>query len=113
MSPEPYFDEVNARIQEIIDDLSNEIIKLVEEYKQTKKLFDSLSPRSSLILSERYLKGKTWEQIAEILNLTTRQVYRLHNKVLEEVGEDYRIVIPEEEETQKGGVDGSFKESKT
>ncbi len=37
------------------------------------------------ILTERYINGLKWEQIAETLDYTPRHIQRLHNKALEAV----------------------------
>lgn len=38
----------------------------------------------SALLSSRYLEGKTWEDVAEMLHYDERQIFRIHENALKE-----------------------------
>lgn len=67
--------EINADIDELVD-LKAEIMKLI-------KKVESIDGR--LVLEKRYLCFEKWEQIAVEMGFSTRQVYRVHDKALEEM----------------------------
>ena len=46
------------------------------------------------LLELRYLNGLTWEEVAERMNYTTRNIYNLHSAALRAVS----LLIPREEE---------------
>lgn len=67
--------EINADIDKLIDikaDIRNRIGR-VESDKQR------------ILLEQRYLCGKTWEQIADNMEVEPRTVYRIHGYALREV----------------------------
>ena len=71
-------------------DLQAEIYEDIQELLETKKkcmdLIKSVGDvTGQLVLEKRYLCYEKWEQIAVELNLSTRQVYRVHDGAIEEI----------------------------
>jgi len=70
-----YENMLNEDIDKLID-IKNDI-KLFIEYVKSEELLS--------ILTLKYLSFNTFEEIAEILNYSERQIYRLHKKALNEL----------------------------
>lgn len=81
-----YGDKLGARTAKIIDAenaLLDKISLLADAGDKVRRLIDAVPDHQCrLILSQRYLSCKTWEQIAALLNFDLRWIYRLHNKAL-------------------------------
>ena len=80
-------DKVDSIIRLI--ELRTEANELIDQYVDTtreiNRILDSMDdPLLAEILSERYIDGHTWEQIAANVNFQQRQVYRLHGQALQE-----------------------------
>jgi len=82
-------DHVSKIVASIVD-LEREIEAENERYIQARKdirrVIDAVKkPKLKLILQERYLNFRKWEQIQEILEISDlRYLFRLHNLALEE-----------------------------
>ena len=68
-------------------DIENEVKKTIDEYVETKnriiKEIEQLSDdRFISVLSMRYLDYLPWEDIADELYMSERQVFRIHGKAL-------------------------------
>ena len=56
---------------------------MMETRRKTDALIDGLTVQSEReIITRRYLICQTWEQIADIMNYSVRQVTRIHHKAL-------------------------------
>lgn len=83
-SPNPHkMEDIILRIvaleSEIQDDLEY-LIELKEKATHMIKKVKNVEHRT--LLEERYLNFKTWEQIAEDLQYSVRQVYRMHGEAI-------------------------------
>lgn len=93
-----YGDRLGARAAKIIDTenaLLDKISLLVDAGDNVRRLIDAVpDPQCRMILSQRYLSCKNWEQIAALLNFDLRWVYRLHNKALKmvEEGQEFKKI---------------------
>lgn len=67
--------EINSDIERLVG-LKQEIMNAVTAVK---------SDEHRLLLELRYLSFKTWEEIAEIMNYSYRQVHRMHGEALKGV----------------------------
>lgn len=67
-----YEKEVNEKIDKLIDK-KIEIEKVIAQIE---------NQRQKEILERRYLKFEKWEQIAFLMDIDLRWIYRLHNKAL-------------------------------
>lgn len=80
-------DKIGVTVAKIVD-LENEINKTVNELIDLKRevirMIDSVETADCrLLLTLRYINGKTWEEIAEEMNLSYQWVSgRLHNQAL-------------------------------
>jgi len=67
--------EIDADIDKLVD-LKREIIGVINSVEQ---------PEYHLLLELRYLSYKTWEEIAEVMNYSWRNVHYVHSKALKTV----------------------------
>lgn len=84
------YEDKLSRLMEMHDEINLKIDKLVN-YKLTLSIeLNALDDdRYRLILSERYLMGKKFEEIAVERSYDIRWVYRLHGQALQAFGEKY------------------------
>ena len=67
--------EINTDIDTLVD-LKREIMRVIKDVKNVEH---------QLILEQRYLCFKRWEQIAVDMNVASRTLYMLHERALAEV----------------------------
>lgn len=72
-------EEIDKRIDVLVD-------KKIEASRKIDRL-DTLDSTSAVILRERYINLKTWEEISESMNYSLRHVMNLHSKALFEFDE--------------------------
>lgn len=83
---------VQSKFSDLIDkavDLEDELIKEIDEYLDYKReLYEIIkklkNPAHALVLRYRYLERLTYEEIAEKLGCSVRNVYNLKNAALSE-----------------------------
>lgn len=84
-------DKLGAAVARIIDAesrVSDELELLAATEREVVKVINGVQNGTlSTLLYERYINGKTWEQIAVDLGYCWRQTIRIHGKALAEVGE--------------------------
>jgi DNA-directed RNA polymerase specialized sigma subunit len=77
---------IESSVQKIIDlesDIEADIKRLTEAQIEIERTVAEVGdPILQNVLRMRYLSNMTWEQIAEKLNYTSRNVYYLHQKAL-------------------------------
>lgn len=74
-----------VKIIDLENDIDRDIDKLVDLKLELISFISRLeNPTYRLLLELRYLEGKTWEEVAEIMNYDLRLVYRLHGRALQE-----------------------------
>lgn len=87
-SPQPTFEYTIDKVMQYRDRLNNEIDNLIDTKKSIKKAIDKLdNDKEKLLLYKRYINFQTFESIAEDLDITPRQVYKIHKKTLEKLKE--------------------------
>lgn len=83
-------DKLGAAVARIIDAenrVSDELELLEATEREVVSTISAVQDATlSTLLYERYVNGKTWEQIAVQLNYSWRQTCRLHGVALAEVG---------------------------
>ena len=83
---------IQSKFSDLIDkavDMEDELVKEINEYLDCKKELYSVlkkldNPAHALVLRYRYLDRMTYEQIAEKLGCSVRNVYNLKNAALSE-----------------------------
>ena len=79
-------EEYIVKIVDLEREIDSEIDRLVSlkgEIMHTIQAVDDVYSR--VLLEERYLNMRTWEQIADIMDYSVRQLHRLHGEALNEV----------------------------
>jgi DNA-directed RNA polymerase specialized sigma subunit len=75
-----------ARIMDAESRVSDELEMLEATEREVVKTINGVQDGTlSTLLYERYINGKTWEQIAVLMNYTYRRVTQLHGKALNAV----------------------------
>lgn len=67
-------------LKEQINAETSEYMKTLEEIRQT--IADMKNPDESLLLTLRFIEFMKWEEIAEIMNFSMSQVFRIHKRAL-------------------------------
>lgn len=84
-------DKLGAAVARILDAESrvSDDLEMLEatEREVIRTIKDVQDGTLSALLYERYINGKTWEQIAVLMNYTYRRVTQLHGKALEKIRE--------------------------
>ena len=76
-------EDILVKIIDLQNEISDDIVLLLavkREIIDLLKKVDNINYR--IILEERYLCYKTWEEIAIHLNYSVQHIYRLHNEAL-------------------------------
>lgn len=85
-SPQPTFEYTIDKVMQYRDRLNIEIDNLIDKKKNIKKTIDKLgNDKEKLVLHKRYINFQTFESIAEDLDISSRQVYKIHKKTLEKL----------------------------
>lgn len=83
-------EDIIVKILELQEEIQSDISELLDLKQSIRRCGRQLEePEEQVILEERYLKMMKWEQIAVILNMSTRKVFRIHDEMLK------KITIPE------------------
>lgn len=76
-------EELTMRIMELEEEQRRRILSYLEAYHNTKEAIDLLpEDNQKLILSQRYLEGNYWEDIARDMNYGRAQVFRIHDEAI-------------------------------
>ena len=78
-----------------LKNLGNEKVKLcrkvnsvLKEKRAIEKEIDKVkNSTEAMLLRYRYIDGKEWEEISELLNYSERNIYYMHKKALDSVAE--------------------------
>lgn len=80
-----------AKVIDLEKEIDDEIDKLVDKKREIKSLIDKVeNSEYALLLELRYVNISTWEQIADILGISLRSVYRMHGAALIEADYYFR-----------------------
>ena len=75
-----------AKIVDLKKKINAEIDKYIDLKKEIREVINGVqNMRDMLLLRYRYSEFLTWEQIAEKMNYSLRQVYRFHDEAIEEI----------------------------
>jgi DNA-directed RNA polymerase specialized sigma subunit len=79
-------ENVIVKIIDLENQIDTDIDTLVDIKRDIMKVIKSVEqPEYNLLLELRYLNYKTWEEIAEIMNYSWRNVHYVHGKALSAV----------------------------
>ncbi|MCR5487435.1 MAG: DUF1492 domain-containing protein [Lachnospiraceae bacterium] len=79
-------EEIMAKIVDLENDTCSEIDRLVTVMKEVMNAINSVEDANcQIVLEYRYLCFRSWEDIADELGCSMRNVYILHSKALESV----------------------------
>lgn len=83
------FDKIGKIVARLVD-TKNEIISMIDRLLALKKEIEWViaeleNPKYSQILTLRYINGKKWENIAQIMHMDLRWVHRLHGRALQKI----------------------------
>ncbi|NLF46136.1 MAG: DUF1492 domain-containing protein [Syntrophomonadaceae bacterium] len=71
------------KIQDIIKSLNEEAARCLAELEETMGKIEAADELSAQLLRLRYLKGLTWDEVADQMNYSLRQVFRLRKRAQE------------------------------
>ena len=78
--------DVVARIVDAERELDEKIDHMISARAEIGEIIGRvMDERMRVLLELRYLNGHTWEQVAEEMNYTTRNIYNLHSAALKVV----------------------------
>ncbi|MBQ9914559.1 MAG: DUF1492 domain-containing protein [Clostridia bacterium] len=75
-------------LEEEIDRRVENLYKILEEI--SRAVADVEDPSHRILLTERYINFKTWEQVADSMGYDLRWVYRLHKKAVDAIAERWQ-----------------------
>lgn len=83
------FDKIGKTVASLVD-TKNKIISMIDKFLVLKKEIEGViaeldNPKYRQILTLRYINGKKWEKIAEIMHMDLRWVHRLHGRALRKI----------------------------
>ena len=64
------------KLQEEIINLKNKVAEAVEKINKVR------TPQHKRVLLYRYINGKRWSEIADLMGFTERQIYNLHKEAI-------------------------------
>nr|DAJ37680.1 MAG TPA: Protein of unknown function (DUF1492) [Caudoviricetes sp.] len=85
--------DVAVRLVEIEETINKDIDKLVELREEAGNKISRISnDKYKTVLSMYYLSNKTFEEVAELTDMSLRWIYILHGKALKEFEKNFKIV---------------------
>ena len=83
---EPSFVKCINKIVDLEKIINDEIDRFVELKKEIREVVNNVpDPDERLVLRCRYIEFLTWEQVAERMNYSIKQIHRIHSKALKNV----------------------------
>jgi DNA-directed RNA polymerase specialized sigma subunit len=81
-----------VKLVDLEREIDKDIVKLVDLKKEIMDVINSVEkPEYHLLLELRYLNYKTWEEIADCLNYSWRNVHYVHSKALRSIQIDSKL----------------------
>ena len=72
-------DELERRLSAYLDEMAARKLRVVEAIEEMT------DPQEQAVLIRYYLGGETWDQVAEDLHYTTRQIINIHGQALQHI----------------------------
>lgn len=73
-----------AKIDGLIERYRKELNSILDLQSEFEKKILLLTPIEKRIMRHYYIDGMMWEEVWQETNYCTRQLYRIHNKILDE-----------------------------
>lgn len=94
IAPSNKNERIIFRLIELKDELNNQLLDLVEKQVEIMETIDKLDTGVEIaILHKRYLQFKTFRTIADELNYSSRQVYRIHDEAVSHIQQILNDVV--------------------
>jgi len=77
-----------AQIVDLSKLLEGKQESLIFRRKQIEDAIDQLNPREQILIRLKYLHSLSWNQVAQELNYSVRQVTRLHGEIIKKMVRD-------------------------
>ena len=74
---------VVARVEDLKATLGLRLIEIEVERQLIENALDTLDARHRIVLYLRYIEGKSWHQVEDLLHYDERHIMRLHREGLE------------------------------
>jgi DNA-directed RNA polymerase specialized sigma24 family protein len=78
-------DKMATVVSQIVDTrekLLEEVSKAMEKRRNIEAAIEKLPEREKVLIRQRYIDGKAWEQICTSMNYELRQVHNIHGSAL-------------------------------
>ena len=81
-----HMEDLIVRLLDMINNYEKDILRLIQLKTEIRNVIENIdNPRYKLILTERYINFKRWEDIAADNNYSWQWVHKMHKKVLEKL----------------------------
>ena len=92
LSADASFTNQIMQIIKVEKELEKDKNRMKELFVEISRTIDQVeNVNEMLVLSKRYLFMKSWEQIAEEMNYSVRQIHRIHSEALKHVTKCHRM----------------------
>ena len=92
LSADASFTNQIMQIIKVEKELEKDKNRMKELFVEISRTIDQVeNVNEMLVLSKRYLLMKSWEQIAEEMNYSVRQIHRIHSEALKHVTKCHRM----------------------
>ena len=77
--------EVAVKMSDIAQMIADKLNQLYDLRQQIEQAIEELEPRERVLMRERYIEGKKWEQIAVDMGYCYMQICRIHGEILKKM----------------------------
>ena len=74
--------EIISRVDELERKYLSKCKLLLEECESIEKAIETLESRERLLIRYKYIEGLKWRKVAEKMNYSEENIYKLHGKIL-------------------------------
>ena len=76
------------RYADLIEIYKTKLERLYSERAAIEQAIESLEPIERMVLRARYIEGRTWEDVAERINYSYVQTWRIHARALQKLEDE-------------------------
>ena len=81
--------EVLCKIEHLENKYLDKYNQLLREREKIEEAISTLESKERLLIRYRYIDGNAWEDIADKLNYSIDNIYKLHGKILQKIAKNY------------------------